>query len=83
VLKKIMMNNARIIADPKVAAGKPLIQGTRLTLEFVLDLMFQGWTAAAILRNYPGLTRKDILACLQYARDVLRSEKVYSLAAAE
>lgn len=78
-----MMDNIRIIADPKIAAGKPVIRGTRLTVEFILDLMAQGWGEDAILRNYPGIVHEDILACLEYARDVLRSEKVYPLVAAE
>jgi uncharacterized protein (DUF433 family) len=42
--------------------------------------MADGWTEADILRNYPGLTREDLAACLAYARDVLKSEKVYPAA---
>jgi uncharacterized protein (DUF433 family) len=76
-----MTNQTRIIADPKIAIGKPVIRGTGLTVEFILDLMAQGGTEDAILRNYSGLTHEDILACLEYARDVLRPEKVYPLVA--
>ncbi|HWT31084.1 MAG TPA: DUF433 domain-containing protein [Propylenella sp.] len=43
--------------------------------------MAEGWAEAEILRNYPGLTREDIAACLAYARDILRGEKVYPSAA--
>ena len=71
----------RLAADPEIATGKPVIRGTRLTVEFILDLMAQGWTEDAILRNYPGLAHEDILACLEYARDLLRSERVYPFAA--
>jgi uncharacterized protein (DUF433 family) len=69
----------RIIVDPGILVGKPVIKGTRLAVEFIIDLLAQGWTEEEILRNYPGLTREDIRACLQYAGEVLRTEKVYPL----
>ena len=69
----------RIIVDPTVLVGKPVIKGTRLAVEFILDLLALGWTEADILKNYPGITRDDIHACLAYASEVLRSEKVYPL----
>jgi uncharacterized protein (DUF433 family) len=68
---------SRITTDPKVLAGKPIVKGTRLAVDFVVDLLAQGWSEEQVLRNYPNLKREDILACLQYARDVLRSERVY------
>jgi uncharacterized protein (DUF433 family) len=46
--------------------GKPVVKGTRLAVEFVIDLLAQGWTEAEILANYPGLAREDIQACLAY-----------------
>jgi len=69
----------RITIDPEILVGKPVIKGTRLAVEFIIDLLAQGWTEEEILRNYPGLTREDIRACLQYASEVLRTEKVYPL----
>jgi uncharacterized protein (DUF433 family) len=69
----------RIVSDPDILVGKPVIRGTRLAVEFVIDLLAQGWPEAEILRNYPGLTREDVQACLSYASNVLHSEKVYSL----
>jgi uncharacterized protein (DUF433 family) len=72
----------RIIVDPKILVGKPVIKGTRLAVDFILDLLAQGWSHEEILRNYPGLTVEDVQACLAYARDVVRSEKVYLLEAA-
>jgi len=60
----------RIVVDPEVLVGKPVVKGTRLAVEFVIDLLAQGWTEADILRNYPGLAREDILACLAYAGEV-------------
>ena len=67
----------RIIVDPEILVGKPTIKGTRLAVDFILDLLAQGWSHDEILRNYPGLTAEDIHACLAYARDMLRSEKVF------
>jgi len=69
----------RIVVDPSVLVGKPVIRGTRLAVEFILDLLAEGWSEEEILRNYPGLTREDFRACWAYARDRLRAEKVYPL----
>ncbi|MGD1996468.1 MAG: DUF433 domain-containing protein [Anaerolineae bacterium] len=70
----------RIVVDPQVLAGKPIVKGTRLAVEFIIDLLAQGWTEEEILRNYPGLTQDDIRACLLYASNSLKMEKVYPLA---
>ena len=69
----------RIIVDPKVLAGKPVIRGTRIAVEFVVDLLVRGWTTEQILHEYDHLTSEDIQACLSYASDVLKSERVYLL----
>ncbi len=69
----------RIIIDPGILVGKPVVKGTRLAVEFIVDLLAQGWSEEAILRNYPGLTAEDIKACLRYASAVLHSERVYPL----
>jgi uncharacterized protein (DUF433 family) len=67
----------RIVTDPAVLVGKPVVRGTRLSVDFLLGLMAQGWSEAEILRNYPGLTRDDVLACLAYAGERVREERVY------
>jgi len=72
----------RIVIDPTVLAGKPVIRGTRLAVDFILSLLGQGWSESDILRNYPGLAHEDIAACLQYASEVLQAEKVYPLSRA-
>jgi uncharacterized protein (DUF433 family) len=69
----------RIVTDPKILVGKPVIKGTRRAVEFVVDLLGQGWSEGQILESYPGITREDILACLRYASDILRSERVYPI----
>lgn len=71
----------RIVIDPAVLVGKPVIKGTRLAVGFIIDLLAKGWTEEVILKNYPGLTREDIQACLAYASERLESEKVYPLPA--
>lgn len=67
----------RITVDPTILVGKPIIKGTRLAVEFIVDLLAQGWSEAEILRNYPGLTHEDIRVCLRYANELLRAERVY------
>jgi uncharacterized protein (DUF433 family) len=69
----------RIVVDPQILVGKPVVRGTRLAVEFIIDLLAQGWSEGDILRNYPGLTHDDILACLAYASQRLKAEKVYPL----
>jgi uncharacterized protein (DUF433 family) len=76
-----MTEHPRITLAPEVLAGKPVIHGTRLSVEFVIGLMADGWGEADILANYPGITHDDIIACLAYARDTLSSEKVFPSAA--
>ena len=72
----------RISFDAAVLAGKPVIRGSRLAVDFLVGLLGQGWTEADILRNYPGITREDIAACLRYASEILQSEKVFPAAIA-
>lgn len=71
----------RIEVDPAVLVGKPVIKGTRLAVEFVMELLSNGWTHEQILENYPGLSVADIRACLAYATEILQGERVYPLAA--
>jgi uncharacterized protein (DUF433 family) len=69
----------RIVVDPDILVGKPVVKGTRLAVEFIIDLLAQGWSVEEILRNYPGLNREDIQACLAYASAMLQAEKVYPI----
>jgi len=78
-----MIWQEHVIINPEILVGKPVIKGTRLAVEFIIDLLAQGWSELDILRNYPGLTHSDIQACLHYASEVLRTEKVYPLELAE
>ena len=69
----------RISVDSEVLAGKPVIKGTRIAVEFILDLLANGWTTEKILKNYPQLKKADVTAVLKYATEILREEKVYPL----
>jgi uncharacterized protein (DUF433 family) len=64
-----------IAIDAQILSGKPAIAGTRLSVEFVIGLMAEGWSEAEILANYPPLTSDCIRACLAYARDILSAGK--------
>ncbi len=69
----------RITVDPRILVGKPVVKGTRIAVELVVDLLAKGWTQEQILDSYPNLTAEDIRACLAYASEVLHSERVYPL----
>jgi len=67
----------RITMSPDVLVGKAVIKGTRISVEHIVDLLADGWAESEILRNYPGLTHDDIGACLKFAAEVLKSERIY------
>ncbi len=69
----------RIVVDPKVLVGKPVIRGTRLSVEFILGLLANNWTIDEILIEYPQLEREDVIAALKYAAEMVKEEKVYPL----
>ena len=64
----------RITMDPAIDHGKPVIRGTRLAVEFILELLAAGQSESDLLENYPGLTREDILACLDYAASLAEDQ---------
>jgi uncharacterized protein (DUF433 family) len=71
----------RIVLDQNILAGKPIVRGTRISVEFVIGLMADGWAEMDILAEYPTLTHDDLVACLAYARDVISQESIYPSAA--
>ena len=71
----------RVVIDPEILAGKPIIRGTRLAVEFILELLAAGQNEAEILDNYPGLTREDVLACPAYASYLAHEYRAYPIPA--
>jgi uncharacterized protein (DUF433 family) len=69
----------RIVVDSDVLVGKPVVKGTRIAVELVIDLLARGYTNEQVLAQYVHLTAADVHACLAYAAEVLQSEKVYAL----
>lgn len=69
----------RIVADPEVLVGKPVIKGTRISVELVMDLLAAGYTPKQILEQYDHLAVEDVQACLAYAKEIIRSERVYGV----
>jgi len=63
----------RIVVDPKVMVGKPVIRGTRLTVGFIVDLLAHGSTTQEIIAEYAGLSEEDIRACLLFAKRSLEN----------
>ncbi len=66
----------RISASPDVMLGKPVIKGTRITVELILRKLSEGVGTDDVLEGYPGLRREDVLAALAYGADVISSEEV-------
>ena len=71
----------RIILNPKIMVGKPVIRGTRLTVDFILNLLAHGATEREILDEYKGLTLEDIQACFLFATKSLESTEFMPLIA--
>jgi uncharacterized protein (DUF433 family) len=69
-----------IEVNPKIMMGKPVIKGTRLTVEMILQSMAEGESMENLLESYPRLTKEAILAALSFAADVLKGEKIYPIA---
>jgi uncharacterized protein (DUF433 family) len=66
----------RIVVDPKVMVGKPVIKGTRITVEHILRLLAEGQSRKEIFEGYPHLTDEDISAALFYGAEVLSDEDI-------
>lgn len=71
----------RINIDQNILAGKPVVRGTRLAVEFILALLAAGQSESEILDDYPGLTKEDVLACLSYASYLAHEFRAYPIPA--
>ncbi|MGA7933239.1 MAG: DUF433 domain-containing protein [Kovacikia sp.] len=67
---------SRISIDPNTCFGKPCIRGHRIWVSLILDLLSAGETIEAILEEYPGIEREDVLACIAYGAEMSRGKWV-------
>jgi uncharacterized protein (DUF433 family) len=65
--------------NPKIMLGKPVVKGTRITVEHIISMLAQGISIDEILQEYKGLTKQEILACLQYAENILEKTTTFDL----
>ena len=71
-----VVNNDRIVADPEVLVGKPIVKGTRISVELVLSRLAVDLDLESFFQDYPHITREDLQACLRYARDLVANEDI-------
>lgn len=72
-VKKQMWKN-RIVTNAEILAGKPVIVGTRISVELILDCLASGWSVAEFIENYPHVSQEDVLAALGFTTDVIRQK---------
>ena len=68
-------------SDPEILVGKPVVRGTRLSVEFILSLFAEGWSETQVLENYPMLSKEKLRAVFAFATDCLREESLYPIPA--
>jgi len=78
VVEFIMKVPDRIVIDAKICAGKPCIKGTRLSVDFILELLSSGWSYDQIQKEYE-IEIEDILGVLQYAHQIVRDEEIFQI----
>lgn len=64
----------RITVNPDILVGKPIVRGTRISVELLMDRLSDGWSIEQILEAYPHLTREDVLAAIAFVTEVFREE---------
>lgn len=69
----------RITTDPDVLVGKPVIKGTRISVELILGWLANGWTFERILESYPHIAREDILAALAFAAEMMQEDEYIAI----
>jgi uncharacterized protein (DUF433 family) len=70
--------NDRIVIDPQICSGKPVIRGTRIMVKNILGMVAGGYTAERVVQAYPELTREDVSAALEYAAEMLAEEQIFA-----
>ena len=74
------MNDPLIVSDPNVMMGKPIVAGTRITVEFILEKLASGESVEQVLESHPRLSKASILAAINFAAQALRADVVYPVA---
>jgi uncharacterized protein (DUF433 family) len=67
----------RIEINPEILVGKPIIKGTPISVEFILELLANGWDTVETLKNYPQLRKENAIAAIEYSLEILKEEKVF------
>jgi uncharacterized protein (DUF433 family) len=70
--------NDRIVIDPQICSGKPVIRGTRIMVKNILGMVAGGYTAERIVQAYPELAREDVSAALEYAAEMVAEEQIFA-----
>ena len=70
----------RIELNPEILVGKPIVRGTRISVQLVIERLADGCTTDELVEQYPRLTKDDVLACLHYASECLLIERAYPIA---
>ena len=78
-MERFLDKAGRITTNPEILAGKPTIRGTRISVEFILELLSSGMSQEEIIKEYPHLEKQDIQASLDYAARILKNEEILSL----
>jgi uncharacterized protein (DUF433 family) len=71
------MANARVVSNPEILMGKPVVEGTRVAVELILEKIAVGEQIEQIVAAHPSLTREGVLAAVKYAADILRSDVIF------
>ncbi len=72
------MNNNRIIVDPQICSGKPVIKGTRIMVKNILGMVAGGYNLERIVQAYPELSTEDVSAALEYAAELVAEEQIFA-----
>jgi uncharacterized protein (DUF433 family) len=72
---KSWTGEGHIVSDPEILVGKPVVKGTRISVELIIGWLANGWTFEQLLEAYPHITRDDILAALAFAAEMMQEER--------
>jgi uncharacterized protein (DUF433 family) len=78
-MRVVMDWRDRIHSDPEILSGKPVVKGTRLSVEFLLGLFASGWSEEQVLEGYPNLSRESLRAVFAFAAESTRDERTFEL----